>query len=130
MLPHSVSFYCTTIIRNPFFFALADLNIFTFSLLLFTACGDSQGRPSNSLLWLEANLPASQNDEINEEAKRLQRVRDEVKALSEELASEVRANSDLQMQISKGRTRRDQLCSMMSMIRSETEAVIERYAFS
>ena len=112
-----------------FIFVSTALNIFVLSFSIIAACGDSQGRPSNSLLWLEGNLPPSQNGEMNKEAERLQRVRDEVKALSEELEREVRANSDLQKEISKGRKRRDQLCSMMSMIRSETEAVIERYAF-
>merc|ERR1711937_602689 len=54
-------------------------------------------------------------------------MREDVRLLKEELAQEVQANSDLQRDIIKGRKRRDQLCSMMSMIRSQTEAVIERY---
>lgn len=64
---------------------------------------------------------------MNDEAEKLERVRNEVMELSKELANEVQTNSDLQKEIIKGRKRRDQLCSMMSMIRSETEAVIERY---
>ena len=93
----------------------------------FIACGDSNGCPSKTLSWLEPNLPPSENDEMNDEAEKLERVRNEVKELSKELSNEVRTNSDLQKEIFKGRKRRDQLCSMMSMIRSETEAVIERY---
>ena len=64
---------------------------------------------------------------MDKEVDRLHKARDKVKALSEELSREVKANSDLQRDIIKGRKRRDQLCAMMSMIRSETEAVIERY---
>lgn len=91
------------------------------------ACGDKDGNSSDTLLWLEGNLPKSQNGEMDEEEEKLRRVREQVKALSEELSNEIKANSDLQRNIIKGRKRRDQLCSMMSMIRSETEAVIERY---
>ena len=64
---------------------------------------------------------------MDREEERLQRVREKVRALSEELSHETQVNSDLQKQIIRGRKRRDQLCAMMSMIRSETEAVIERY---
>ena len=64
---------------------------------------------------------------MDKEEEKLLRVREDVRLLQEELAQQIEANSDLQRDIIKGRKRRDQLCSMMSMIRSETEAVIERY---
>ena len=55
---------------------------------------------------------------MEKEEERLLKARDKVKALSEELSREVKANSDLQRDIIKGRKRRDQLCAMMSMIRN------------
>jgi hypothetical protein len=96
-------------------------------VIICTACGDLNGKPTDKLIWLEANLPSTKQDEKEKEEERLQRVREDVKLLREELDREVKANSNLQKEIIKGKKRRDQLCSMMSMIRSETEAVLERY---
>ena len=104
-------------------FSLHDIYFF----LLYkttTACNDVEGKLSNSFLWLESNLPSLQNGEMDKEQEKLLRVREYVRLLEEELAQQIEANSDLQRDIIKGRTWRDQLCSMMSMIRSETEAVI------
>ena len=92
-----------------------------------TAVGDTNGHQSQSLTWLESNLPPSSNNEPIEEEMKLHQAREEVRLLQAELAQHPQINSELQRDMIKGRKRRDQLCAMMSMIRSETEAVIERY---
>ena len=105
------------------------INLFTSNASIFftKACGDLNGKQSDKLLWIESNLPALQQEEMQKDEEKLQKAREDVKLLTEELSREVKANSDLQKEIITGRKRRDQLCSMMSMIRSETEAVVERY---
>lgn len=119
---------CPVMPRTPYDVAILLSNLSTTpDCSVAFACGDTEGRQSNSLLWLESNLPSSQNGEMDKEEEKLQKVREDVRLLQEELSQQIEANSDLQRDIIKGRKRRDQLCSMMSMIRSETEAVIERY---
>ncbi len=121
------SFFFITCIFSFCLIFVFDASSLSLVVSALAACGDCNGNSSDSLLWLESNLPNSQEDEMDKEEERLLKARDKVKALSEELSREVKANSDLQRDIIKGRKRRDQLCAMMSMIRSETEAVIERY---
>jgi hypothetical protein len=95
--------------------------------MLKIACSNGEGKPSDTLIWLEDNLPNNQNGDMEKEEEKLRQVREDVRLLKEELSQEVKANSGLQKEIIQGRKRRDQLCAMMGMIRNETEAVLERY---
>ena len=63
---------------------------------------------------------------MEDEREKLRKLREEVKILSRELEREVDHNRDLQNQVIAGRKRSDEMCAMMSMLRTETEAVLNR----
>ena len=60
------------------------------------------------------------------EKVKLDRLREEVQRLQADLEKEVSANKDFQREIIEGRKRSDEICAMMTLLRTETEAVIER----
>jgi vacuolar-type H+-ATPase subunit I/STV1 len=80
-----------------------------------------------AITWLESTLPGSASAYKND-AEDLEKLRDEVRILEEGLISECERNSELQEQIIASRSRSDEMVAMMQLIRSETEAVLERYA--
>jgi len=125
---NTVAWNCHVMPRTPYDVAILLSNLSTSAdgAVAFV-CGDGVNVPSDSLLWLESNLPDQSNKKMEKEMEKLKRLREEVKMLSEELSKETKLNSDLQRESIKGRKRRDQLCAMMAMIRSETEAVIDRF---
>lgn len=83
------------------------------------------GSEKNSILWLEPNVPESFGNLASEREEML-RLREEAQFLEDELNKERDTNKDIQRQIIQGRERSDQMCSMMTMLRSETEAVLNR----
>jgi hypothetical protein len=54
-------------------------------------------------------------------------VKEEVENLQAELKIEVSSNSNLQRDAIEGRRQSDEICAMMTMIRSETEAIVHRH---
>ena len=90
------------------------------------ACGNLFGGPNESLAWLQTNLPSSTRG-AQKDSEELEKLKKEIGELSAELKKEVELNSDLQRKSIEGRKESDQICAMMTMIRSETEAVIYRH---
>ena len=62
-----------------------------------------------------------------EEEDKLIKLRDEVQYLEEELTKERDENRDLQADIVSRRKRSDELVAMMTLLRSETEAILQRH---
>lgn len=79
------------------------------------------------MTWLESNLPSDAEPGAKNDKEELRKIREQVKALEAELANEVKTNSDLQKEIFDGRKKNDEMCAMMTMIRTETEAVVHRH---
>lgn len=78
------------------------------------------------MAWIEPNIPRTVSPDKGEDEDKLKKVRDEVQMLQVELENEVIANRDFQQDIIEGRKRSDEICAMMTLLRTETEAVIER----
>ena len=79
-----------------------------------------------AITWLESTLPES-TSAYNDDVEDLDKLRAEVRILEEGLNRECKRNSDLQEQIIAFRSRSDEMVAMMQLLRSETEAVLERY---
>ncbi|KAL9180783.1 hypothetical protein ACHAXT_011236 [Thalassiosira profunda] len=79
-----------------------------------------------AMTWLESTLPES-TAAYDGDAKDLAKLRDEVRILEEELKQEGDRNTELQKQIVVSRKRGDEMVSLMGLLRSETEAVLERH---
>lgn len=79
-----------------------------------------------AITWLESTLPET-TAAYKTDAEDLGKLRDEVRILEEELNRESERNTELQKQIISSRTRSDEMVSLMQLIRSETEAVLERH---
>ena len=79
-----------------------------------------------AITWLESTLPGS-TSAYNDDIEELDRLRAEVRILEEGLNRESERNSELQEQIIASRSRSDEMVAMMQLLRSETEAVLERY---
>ena len=79
-----------------------------------------------AITWLESSLPET-TAAFDSDAEDLQTIREEVRLLKEELAKETGRNTDLQSQIIASRAKNDEMVAMMQLLRSETEAVLERY---
>jgi len=74
---------------------------------------------------MESNLPASYN--AQEEEEKLAKLRREVQFLQDELHKERNDNLALQSNIVEKRKRSDELVSMMTLLRSETESILHRH---
>jgi len=79
-----------------------------------------------AITWLESTLPAS-TSAYNASAEDLARLREEARVLNEELSREGKRNTKLRVQIADERKRGDSMVAMMQLLRSETEAVLERH---
>lgn len=88
----------------------------------FTLSG-SFGAKKHSMCWLDPNLP----EEPPEAGEELPGLREDVDLLESELEKERNLNRDLQINIIARRKRNDELVAMMSLLRSETEAVVARH---
>ena len=84
------------------------------------------GSQKSSLMYLEENLPATFSG-MKEEEDEWDRLKDESAYLDEELNRERAANKELQQDIIGKRKRYDEICSTMSLLRGETEAVLTRH---
>lgn len=78
-----------------------------------------------AITWLESSLPAS-TAAFDPDAEELLKLTEEVRLLEAEMNKEVTLNTELQKQIIKSRERNDQMVAMMQLLRTETEAVLER----
>lgn len=78
-----------------------------------------------AITWLESTLPGS-TSAYNDDVEELDKLRAEVRILEEGLKCECERNSELQEQIIASRSRSDEMVAMMQLLRSETEAVLER----
>jgi len=90
------------------------------------SCGSMFGSSEVSMCWLASSLPKT-FDKMEQEHDDLLRLRKEVKFLENELNKVRKANKDLQHDIIGKRLRNDEMCAMMTLLRSETEAVLERH---
>lgn len=84
------------------------------------------GAKSTSMCWLESNLPKT-IDPWQTEKTEVQQLRDECEKLQSELHYEQSTNQDFQRGIRTRRQRLDELCIQMTVLRSETEAVLARH---
>ena len=78
------------------------------------------------MAWVEPNIPRTVSPDKEVDGDKLKRLRKEVQMLQDELDHEIASNKDFQQQIIQGRKRSDEICAMMTLLRTETEAVIER----
>lgn len=79
-----------------------------------------------AVTWIEANLPESEAA-FDEDADELIKLREEERLLSQDLYRETERNSELQSKIISTRKRSDEMVAVMQLLRSETEAVLERH---
>ncbi|KAL7537326.1 hypothetical protein ACHAXR_007738 [Thalassiosira sp. AJA248-18] len=79
-----------------------------------------------AITWLESTLPES-TAAYETDAEDLGKLREEARILEEELNRESERNTELQKQIISSRSRSDEMVAMMQLLRSETEAVLERH---
>jgi hypothetical protein len=77
------------------------------------------------MAWMESNLPKTYN--ARGERQKVSQLRDEVALLEEELAKERAGNKVIQVGIIGRRKRSDELVAMMTLLRSETEAILQRH---
>ncbi|CAB9506253.1 expressed unknown protein [Seminavis robusta] len=82
------------------------------------------GSNKASMAWMESSLPKTYNGK--KERHKVALLRDEVALLEEELSNERAANKDIQVKIIDRRKRSDELVAMMTLLRSETEAILQR----
>ena len=80
----------------------------------------------SAITWLESTLPktTSAYDNDTEDLKKLQ---EEVRVLEDELQHEIVRNTELREQVNASRSRSDEMVALMQLLRSETEAVLERF---
>ena len=75
--------------------------------------------------WMESSMPACYD--AKEEESKVNKLREEVQFLENELAKEQEANKEIQVGIIGRRKRNDELVAMMTLLRSETEAILQRH---
>lgn len=90
------------------------------------SCGSAFGSNEASMCWMPSSLPES-TDKMKQEYKDLLDLRKAAHCRQEELEKVRTANKDLQHEIIRKRLRNDEMCAMMTLLRSETEAVLERH---
>lgn len=112
--PHGVALYLSNLSNSP-------------ELAAAFACDTLFGSAPESLSWLESNLPASSIPCAQNDSDKLKRLKEEVGLLQAELEKEVNTNSNLHKEAIDGRRQSDEICAMMTMIRSETEAIVHRH---
>jgi hypothetical protein len=77
------------------------------------------------MVWLEANLPKTLEG-MGAEEDNVKELKEEEDFLKTELQKERDVNEKLQLDICQRRKRNDELSAMMSLLRSETEALVQR----
>mmetsp|Transcript_33056 Transcript_33056/g.48911 ORF Transcript_33056/g.48911 Transcript_33056/m.48911 type:complete len:499 (-) Transcript_33056:117-1613(-) len=84
------------------------------------------GSKGSTMCYLTSNLPETLED-FEDEKEKLKKVEEDGDRLQRELEKERSTNRDLQDRISAIRKTSDEYCSMMTLIRGETEAVLQRH---
>jgi len=85
-------------------------------------CG-AFGANEDSLVWIHNQIPTERSDR----SSILPGLRDDVARLKREIAKEQALNREFQTNAIKMRKENDELVSMMTLLRSETEAVVARH---
>lgn len=118
---------CRVMPRTPYDLALYLSNLSSApDMAAAFACDGLFGSKSESLSWLESNLPSQAALGAQNERDKLEEMKKELELLQSEMKAEIGLNSEIQNEIIEGKKRNDELTAMMIMIRSETEAVIQR----
>lgn len=91
------------------------------------AINNELGNKNPPMAWVEPNIPRTVSPDKEVDEDKLERLRKEVQMLQDELDQEISSNKEFQQQIIEGRKRSDEICTMMTLLRTETEAVIERH---
>jgi hypothetical protein len=91
-----------------------------------TGCGGIFGSKRTSMCWDVASLPDTY-EEMAIEHEELLRLREESRFLQSQIEKERITNSNIQVEIIEKRFRNDEMCAMMTLLRSETEAVLARH---
>ncbi|VEU44686.1 unnamed protein product [Pseudo-nitzschia multistriata] len=85
-------------------------------------CG-AFGAKKDSLVWIHNQIPTQRSDR----SETLVGLRSDVARYKQQIAREHKLNRDFQSRAIKMRRENDQLVSMMTLLRSETEAVVARH---
>lgn len=96
------------------------------SCILVAGSGAVIGSKAFAMCWDTGSLPTS-SENLKQEHEELLRLREEAHFLQEELEKERASNKSLQISIIAKRCRNDEMCAMMTLLRSETEAVLMRH---
>lgn len=78
-----------------------------------------------SITWLESTLPKS-TAAFKSDAEEVAKLTEEARLLEEEMNKEIELNTAIQKQIIRSRERNDQMVAMVQLLRTETEAALER----
>lgn len=89
-------------------------------------CGGVFGSNKSSMCWLQSNLPQTCSS-LTLEKLHVKHLSNNVDFIELELQKERNANTLLQGKIANRRKRNDEMCALMTMLRSETEAVLTRH---
>ena len=81
-----------------------------------------------SITWLENSLPKT-TAAFSSDAEEVAKLTEEARLLEDEMKKEIILNTELQKQIIKSRKRSDQMVTMLQLLRTETEAALERCVF-
>lgn len=79
------------------------------------------------MAWLQSNLPRTLA-KMNREQHHVKHLFEDSQATEKELEQERNLNAELQDQIAERRKKNDEMCALATILRSETEAVLSRYA--
>ena len=101
---------------------LSQLGLQPGNAVAWGTCGAFGAKP-DSLVWIENQVPTKQP----ERSRVLPGLRDDVARLKREIAKEQSLNRQFQSNAIKMRKKNDELVSMMTLLRSETEAVVARH---
>mmetsp|Transcript_933 Transcript_933/g.2153 ORF Transcript_933/g.2153 Transcript_933/m.2153 type:complete len:500 (-) Transcript_933:75-1574(-) len=101
---------------------LSQLGLQPGNAIAWGTCGAFGAKP-DSLVWIPNQVPSKQPDRSGD----LPGLRDDVASLKREIAKEQSFNRQYQSNAMKMRKRNDELVSMMTLLRSETEAVVARH---
>lgn len=96
---------------------------FVIDILCFTGLSFNK----NKTTFIESNLPNSYNDEMIDDENELENIKLEIEALVAHLHQEQKVNNELHLDIVNTRKRSDEMCVTMSLLRNETEAVLQRH---
>jgi len=101
---------------------LSQLGLQPGNAVAWSTCGAFGSKP-DSLVWIPNQVPTERPDRT----RILPGLRDDVASLKREIAREESLNRQSQSYAIKMRKKNDELVSMMTLLRSETEAVVARH---